>query len=119
MIGIHSNDGYTDILPGIKIKTLCYGESTLLSEFVLAKGAALPPHSHPNEQTGYLVRGKMRLIIDEKPRELNPGDSWSIKADCTHRAEIIEDSVAVEVFHPVRKDYIRYLQESQTERENA
>ncbi len=37
---------------------------------------------------------------------MKPGDSWSIPGDVEHGTEIKEDSVAIEVFSPVREDYI-------------
>ena len=37
---------------------------------------------------------------------MEPGDSWCIPGHVEHRAEIIEDSVAIEVFSPVREDYL-------------
>ena len=37
---------------------------------------------------------------------MEPGDSWSIPGNAKHGAEIKEDSVALEVFSPVRADYI-------------
>ena len=109
MYGIHSGNGYTEIIKGIQIKTLSYGESMLMSEFLMHNGAVLPEHSHSNEQTGYLVKGRIRLFIGETSRELVPGDSWSIGENVLHRAEILEDSVAIEVFSPVREDYLKFL----------
>jgi len=109
MYSFHSMHGYTGLLTGIRIKTLCYGESMLMSEFRLQKGAVLPEHEHPNEQTGYLVSGKIRMFIGEDQKEMFPGDSWSIGRRVRHHAEILEDSVAIEVFSPVRKDYLKYL----------
>jgi len=109
MYGIHSEKGYTEIIKGIRIKTLCFGESTLVTEFLLQKDAILPAHSHPNEQTGYLVKGKIRLYIGDSVRELVPGDSWCIAKDLLHRAEILKDSVAIEVFSPVREDYLKFV----------
>ena len=101
-----ASSGYKDVLPGIQLKTLVYGEKTLFSEFKLAKGALLPRHHHPHEQTGYLVSGRIRLTIDEEQFEVEPGDSWCILSNLEHSAEILEDSVAVEVFAPVREDYL-------------
>ena len=101
--------GYSELLNGISIKTLCYGESMLMSEFRLQKGAVLPEHAHANEQTGYLVSGKIRMFIGNDQKEMLPGDSWSIGSGISHRAEILEDSVAIEVFSPLRKDYLKYL----------
>jgi len=109
MYGIYSTNGYTEIIKGIQIKTLCYGESMLMTEFLLQKDIVLPEHSHPNEQTGYLIKGKIRLFIADSVRDLVPGDSWSIAKDVIHRAEILEDSVAIEVFSPVRADYLKFI----------
>ncbi len=100
---------YTEILKGIKLKTLCSGKLMLMTEFLLQKDAVLPEHSHPYEQTGYLVKGKIRLFIDGVPHEMNPGDSWNIPENVPHRAEITEDSVAVEIFSSVREDYLKYI----------
>ena len=97
---------YKDPLPGIRQKTLVYGEKTLTAEFLLAKDSILPDHSHPNEQTGYLVSGHMRLKIGSEVFETHAGDSWCIPMDVVHGAQVLEDSVAVEVFSPVRPDYL-------------
>ena len=110
MYGKHTIANYISVLEGIQIKTLCYGESTLMTEFLLQKDAVLPEHSHPYEQTGYLVKGKLCLHIGEEWKELVPGDSWNIAKDIPHKAEVLEDSVAIEVFSPVREDYLKYFQ---------
>jgi len=77
-----------------------------MTEFRLRKGSELPLHSHPHEQTGYLVSGRIRLHIGSYVFDVDPGDTWNILPDVEHRAEIIEDSVAIEVFSPVREDYL-------------
>ncbi|HBA88735.1 MAG TPA: cupin domain-containing protein [Geobacter sp.] len=101
-----SPDGYRSPIQGIRQKTLAYGDKTLMVEFLLDKGAALPLHSHPHEQIGYLVSGQIRLAIGDHVQDILPGDSWCIPGGEQHRAEIVEDSVAVEVFSPVREDYL-------------
>ncbi len=108
MFGIASRNGYKEIIHGISIKTLSYGENSLLVEFLLQKGSSLTEHKHINEQTGYLVKGSIRLFIDGKSKVLHPGDSWTILSNVNHKAEILEDSVAIEVFCPRREDYIKY-----------
>ena len=75
-------------------------------EFLLQKNAVLPLHSHPHEQTGYLIKGRIRLTVGADVHEVMPGDSWCVPGSVLHGAEIIEESVAVEVFSPVRKDYL-------------
>ncbi len=101
-----SKDGYSTPIEGIRQKTLAYGEKTLMTEFRLVAGSTLPLHQHPHEQTGYLVSGRLRLILGDEKHDTRPGDSWCIAPGVIHGAEVIEDSVAVEVFTPPRKDYL-------------
>lgn len=104
----HTPNGYKPVLAGIRLKTLVHGEKTLFAEFQMDKGSQLPRHSHPQEQTGYLVAGQIRLSIGDETFEVNPGDSWCIPSHVEHKAEILADSVAIEVFSPVREDYLIY-----------
>ncbi len=106
MFSKNSDEGYLSPLPGISQKTLVYGKKTLMAEFRLKKGSILPQHRHPHEQTGYLVSGRIRLIIDGKIHDCEPGDGWCIPAEVEHGAEILDNAVAVEVFSPVRQEYI-------------
>ena len=103
-----NENGYKEILAGIKIKTLGYGDKTLLSEFHLEKGSRLPLHAHPQEQTGYLISGCVRLSIGGEVFEVRPGDSWCIPGGSEHGADILEDSKIIEVFSPIREDYLTY-----------
>jgi quercetin dioxygenase-like cupin family protein len=50
------------------MRTLCYGDRTLLTEFRLDGGSTLPRHAHPYEQTGYLVSGSLRLTVGDETR---------------------------------------------------
>ncbi len=102
----HNDDCYHRLLEGIGIKTLVYGANTLLAEFRLSKDSQLPRHAHPYEQTGYLIAGRMRLHIGSQVHEVEPGDSWCVPAQMEHQAEVLEDSIAIELFSPVREDYL-------------
>ncbi len=101
-----SADGYEMRINGIEQKTLVHGEKTLLGEFLLRKGSIVPRHSHPYEQTGYLVSGHMIFSADGELYDTQPGDSWCIPMNMEHSVDVLEDSVAVEVFSPVREDYL-------------
>jgi len=99
-------DDSQTVAPGIRMRTLCFGSHTLMTEFRLLQGHTLPKHSHPHEQTGYLVSGHIALTIGDETHEVGPGDSWCIAGGVEHGAEVLQDSVAVEVFSPVRGDYL-------------
>ena len=101
-----NSEGYTEMLTGIRMKTLVYGENTLFSEFRMDATSVLPNHSHPHEQTGYLVEGRLRLTIGNRTFDVEKGDSWCIPGNTDHSAEVLENSVAIEVFSPIREDYL-------------
>ena len=101
--------GHTELIKGVHLKTLVHGDQTLLTEVRLEKGAVIPPHSHPHEQTGYLVSGHMDFLVDGEHHIAKPGDSWNIAGSVEHGATAIEASVVVEVFSPVREDYLPYF----------
>lgn len=98
--------GYSQVIEGVRIKTLVHGTNTLTAKFILDKGSALPSHSHPHEQTGYLISGKMRFNIDGTSYLAEEGDSWCIGGEVEHSVEVLEDSVAIEIFSPLREDYL-------------
>jgi quercetin dioxygenase-like cupin family protein len=103
-----TRDNFKKVLDGITIKTLVFGEKMLFSEFHMEKGSRLPLHSHPQEQTGRLLKGKVILSIGVEKSEMQPGDCWVVPSNVEHAAEIVEESIAVEVFSPVREDYLQY-----------
>ncbi|HEY4301128.1 MAG TPA: cupin domain-containing protein [Candidatus Didemnitutus sp.] len=83
-----------------------HGRHTLLTEFHLQKGHTLPRHRHPHEQTGYLVSGALSMTIGDRTFEARAGDAWCIPGDTEHEARVLEDAVAIEVFSPVRTEYL-------------
>ncbi len=53
-----------------------------------------------------MVLGKIRFSIGEETFEVSPGDFWNVPGGVPHSAEILEDSVAFEVFCPRMDEYI-------------
>ena len=106
MYGEHDGREYVTALPGVDRRTPVHGDKTLLSEFRLRAGHTIPRHAHEHEQTGYLVSGRMRLSIGTETHDVRPGDSWCVLGGIEHGVEILEDCVAIEVFSPVREDYL-------------
>jgi len=107
MFSKKNTEGYQPHLKGIMRKTLVYGEKTLLAQFHLEKGSIVPPHKHPYEQTGYMLRGKILFKEGDQECVVEEGDSWCFLANVEHAAEILEDSDIVELFSPVREDYLK------------
>ena len=98
--------GYRQAVPGVSMKTLVHGTNILCTEFHLEAGHQLPMHSHDQEQTGYLISGALELTIGAETFTVEPGDSWCIPGKVIHGAEVLSDAVAIEVFAPIRADYL-------------
>lgn len=98
--------GYKTPLEGVHFKTLVHGKNTSMHEFHLDTGAKIPPHKHPHEQTGYLVSGKMNFTIGNDTFLAEPGTCWNIPGDVEHNVDVLEEAVVIEIFSPVREDYL-------------
>jgi quercetin dioxygenase-like cupin family protein len=98
--------GYRHLAEGFRLKTLVYGKNTHLCELRLVKGSKVPNHSHPHEQSGYMVSGRIRFILRDEIFEAGPGDGWCFPGGVEHAPEALEDVIMVEVFSPVRQDYL-------------
>ena len=94
------------LLDGIELTTLVHGQKTLMGQFKLTKGAAIPAHAHPHEQTGFMVSGKLRFVVDGETMDVEAGDSWCLPGNAMHGVEVVEEAVVIEVFSPVREDYL-------------
>jgi len=93
------------VLPGLWRRTLVSGERLMICRFDLMRGVEIPGHSHPHDQAGYVVSGKIRITVDGESRLLGPGDSYSAPPDVLHSAIALEESVVVDTFFPPREDY--------------
>ena len=65
----------------------------------------VPFHSHPNEQSGYVLSGRFCIRTHDSSAVLTVGDSYSIPAGVEHSIEILEASNEIQFFTPPREDY--------------
>ena len=93
------------LAPGIHARTF-WGEKMLVAVVTLAAQTHLPNHSHPHEQVGIILEGKLEFTIDGETRILLPGDIYTIPGNIEHKAKTFEKPVKVmDVFSPVRAEY--------------
>jgi quercetin dioxygenase-like cupin family protein len=104
----HANDEVAaiEMFPGVVRRTLNSGERTTLIEIALAAGATVPAHTHLHEQIGYVAQGRVRFVIGNETRELAAGDSYLVPGGVSHEVAALEASVCIDVFSPVREEYL-------------
>jgi len=95
---------------GVLLDVLAIGEKSMVTKMNYVKGDFASTHAHPNEQSGYVISGKYRLIIEATDGkidvELNSGDSYAIPENIPHSFEVIEGGEVIDVFTPKRDDYL-------------
>lgn len=95
-----------NIFPGVHIFTAA-GDNLMFSLVEFEPGAVVQPHSHPHEQMGLLLEGTLEFVIGGQRRVLQPGQMWRIPGGVVHSAIAGDRPVkALDVFHPVREDYL-------------
>ena len=94
-------------VPGCRLRTP-YGQNLMLSYLEMDEGAVVPLHSHPHEQGGMLLKGRLELTIGDESRICEPGSMFLIPPNVMHKAVAVGGpAVVLDVFSPVREDYAR------------
>ncbi len=92
-------------VPGCRTKTP-YGKNLMLSYLEMDDGAEVPLHSHPHEQGGILLKGRLEFTIGEETRIVGPGEVVLIPPNVPHRAVAVDGPATVlDIFSPIREDY--------------
>ena len=94
------------IFPGVEITTTA-GQQMMFSYVEIAPGAVVEAHAHPHEQGGIVLEGRARFFVGDEERVLEAGDMYCIPGGVTHRVVALEEGLkALDVFHPIREDYL-------------
>ena len=77
-----------------------------VARFELKRGAVVPQHSHENEQVSYIISGALKFVFEGRDIVVRGGEVLQIAPHVPHAAEATEDTVAIDVFSPVRQDWV-------------
>ena len=91
---------------GVTFDVLAVGQKSMVTKMNYKVGDKVPLHAHPNEQSGYVISGKYKILYQDVNEILLPGDSYSIPENIDHSWEVIEGGEVIDVFSPLRKDYL-------------
>src|SRR6266571_6342763 len=87
-------------------RQLIVGHEVMLARVLLKKGCIVPLHSHVNEQLSYILEGELKFFIDGKEIVVRSGQVLTIPPNMPHKAEALEDTVDLDIFHPPRADWL-------------
>jgi quercetin dioxygenase-like cupin family protein len=88
------------------IRPLVVGENAMLFEVRRKKGLYDPPHAHDDHESfGYLVSGRLKMVIGGEEFIVEPGSSWVHPVGVVHSSVALEDSVQISVKSPPRRTW--------------
>jgi quercetin dioxygenase-like cupin family protein len=96
----------TDCEPGVSRKVLSYTEDLMMCEISFDEGSEGTVHSHIHQQITYVAEGSFEFTIDGETEVVGAGDSLYIPANAVHGVKALEAGILVDVFTPMRKDFV-------------
>jgi quercetin dioxygenase-like cupin family protein len=92
--------------PGLSRQILGWDNQIMMVKVKFEKGAVGAPHTHFHTQTSFCHSGKFEFTIDGKKHVIEPGDGLYIAPNLLHSAVCLEPGVVLDVFSPVREDFL-------------
>lgn len=97
---------WLDLGGGIKRKVMAYDDQMMVVKVAFEAGGIGAMHSHPHTQASYVASGKFDITIDGKTKTLKGGDVYFVPSDLVHGAVCLEAGELIDVFHPLREDFL-------------
>jgi quercetin dioxygenase-like cupin family protein len=82
------------------------GEREMLAQIYLKRGALVPMHAHESEQMTYILQGSLKCLVGGEEIVVREGEVLHIPSGTPHQAEALEDTFELDVFSPVREDWV-------------
>ncbi len=95
-----------EVLSPTIARKIISGEKAMVAQVFLAKGAIVPEHYHESEQITYILEGALRFEIGGQEIVVAKGEVLRIPSNVPHRAVALEDTLDLDIFSPIRHDWL-------------
>src|ERR1700681_3616514 len=82
------------------------GDKASVSQVFLKKGAVVPEHHHESEQITYILEGALKFELEGKEVIVRKGEVLRIPSWVPHRAVALQDTLDLDIFSPIRTDWL-------------
>ena len=103
---VKKQDALKRVFKGVSLDSLAVGEKSMVTKMNYIEGNFADMHSHPQEQSGYIISGRYLMTVEDKESVLTSGDTYAIPGNVPHSFKVLEAGEVVDVFTPHRKDYL-------------
>jgi quercetin dioxygenase-like cupin family protein len=101
------NDVPVEQMSPLVTRQAIHASSITIARIGLAKGATVPTHAHINEQVTNVISGRLQVILDGVETVMQGGQTLVIPPNIPHSVVALDDVVAVDIFSPIREDWLR------------
>ena len=91
---------------GLTRQLFGYDDAILMARVEFDTGAVGAVHKHIHSQVSYVESGEFDVYIVGVEMRLGPGDSFYIQPNLDHGAVCRKAGVLIDVFSPVREDFV-------------
>ena len=102
----HADVPLKELGGGVSRRVLAYQDGLMIVEVNFEKGSVGTVHTHPHLQNTYVKSGKFRFTIDGKDVEVAAGDTIAFPADIPHGTLCLEAGTLLDIFAPMREDFV-------------
>jgi quercetin dioxygenase-like cupin family protein len=95
-----------EIMSDMISRKIVTGDKAMVAQVFLKKDAVVPEHHHDSEQITYILEGALKFEIEGKEIIVRKGEVLSIPSNVPHRAVALEDTVDLDIFSPIRTDWL-------------
>jgi quercetin dioxygenase-like cupin family protein len=88
-------------------RQVLHTETMTVARIHLGTGAVVPRHHHVSEQVANVIAGRLRFVVGDDELVIGPGECVALPSNVPHEVEALEDSLVLDVFSPVREDWLR------------
>ncbi len=91
---------------GVRRKIMAYDDRLMVVKVEFKTGGIGSLHQHYHSQITHVESGVFEVQIDEQKKLLRPGDAFCIPPNVVHGAVCKEAGVLIDVFSPMREDFL-------------
>ncbi len=95
-----------EVMSDVISRKIISGEKAMVAQVFLKKGAVVPEHRHESEQITYILEGALQFQIEGREIVVHKGEVLRIPSNVPHRAVALEDTVDLDIFSPIRTDWL-------------
>lgn len=97
---------WEDLGGGVSRKFLGFDNQIMMVKVHFDVGAEGTPHQHFHTQATYCASGKFDFMIEGERTIIKAGDGVYMPPNAMHGVTCLEEGVLIDVFSPVREDFL-------------